>query len=30
MLIFNMLSYFPIFGLRDKKLIKKLSNAGGH
>ena len=24
------LSYFPIFGLRDKKLIKKLSNVGGH
>jgi hypothetical protein len=24
------LSYFPIFGLKDKKLIKKLSKAGGH
>ena len=24
------LSYFPIFGLKDKKLIKKLSKGGGH
>ena len=28
--ITKFLSYFPIFGLKDKKLIKKLSNAGGH
>lgn len=24
------LAYFPIFGLKDKKLIKKLSSGGGH
>ena len=28
--ITKFLSYFPIFGLKDKKLIKKLSSGGGH